>query len=151
VPRLQVAGVIKGSRADMAGLKPGDIIEAYGGVPNPTIKQFLDLNDQRGEKETEIIIARGGKGLPPMAIRPARRKGRVLVGVLQGLDETNPVIASVRKGSPGAKAGLVSGDVFTTINGRQVESWANLFNALKALEGKKSPGISTRRPLRRDS
>jgi regulator of sigma E protease len=137
VPRLQVAGVIKGSPADRAGLRPGDIIEAYGGVPSPTIKQFLDMSDQRGEKDTEIIIARGGKRLPPMTIRPTRRKGRVVVGVLQGLDEMNPVIAYVREGSPGAKAGLMSGDVFTTINGRQVENWADLFNALKDLEGEK--------------
>jgi regulator of sigma E protease len=135
VPRLQVAGVIKGSPADMAGLKPGDIIEAYGGVASPTIKQFIDMSDQRGEKETEIIIARGGKRLPPMTIRPTRRRGRVVVGVLQGLDEMNPVIAYVRKGSPGAKAGLMSGDVFTRINRRQVDTWADLFNALKELEG----------------
>jgi regulator of sigma E protease len=137
VPRLQVAGVIKGSPADMAGLKPGDIIETYGGVPNPTIKQFLDMNDESGEKETEIIIAREGKRLAPMAIRPEKHTGRIVVGVLQGLDEANPVIASVRKGSPGDKAGLVSGDVFTAINGQQVETWADLFNALKDLEGKK--------------
>ena len=35
VPRLKISGVIKGSPAFQAGLKPGDIIVEYAGRPCP--------------------------------------------------------------------------------------------------------------------
>jgi regulator of sigma E protease len=136
VPRLRIAGVVRGSPADKSGLRPGDIIAEYGGTDTPTIKQFLKISDQAEGGETQIVVIRNGKALPPISIPPTRHMGRIVVGILQGMDERTPVIAQVRKGSPAESAGLQGGDVFTGVNGRQVANWIDLFQALKDAQGK---------------
>jgi regulator of sigma E protease len=134
VPRLQVSGVIKGSPAFQAGLKPGDIILKYAGRSLPDMKAFLDINSKVGGEETTIVVERKGRRLPPMEIRPEKHRGRVAVGILAGIDQMNPVVAYVREGSPAARAGIAPGDVFTKVNGTKVGNWIELFNALKALQ-----------------
>jgi regulator of sigma E protease len=134
VPRLSISGVIKGSPAFQAGLKPGDIIVEYAGRPSPTMKAFLDINSEIAEGVTTIVVERKGRSLPPMAIRPTKHQGRIAVGIEVGIDQMNPVVAYVRGGSPAAKAGMTTGDIFTKVNGREVGNWIELFTALKALQ-----------------
>jgi regulator of sigma E protease len=134
VPRLQVSGVIKGSPAFQAGLKPGDIILKYAGRSLPDMKAFLDINSKVGGEETTITVERKGRRLRPIKIRPEKHRGRVAVGILAGIDQMNPVVAYVRDGSLAAKAGIGPGDVFTEVNGTKVGNWIELFNALKALQ-----------------
>ena len=136
VPRLQVAGVIRGSPADTAGLKPGDIIEAYGHRQSPTMKEFMEVSKQQVATGTKILVARNGRHLTPLEIYPARHKGRIVVGLLVGLDQMDSVVAHVRPGSPAAKAGLRAGDAITKVNGQRCETWLELFRALKPLQGK---------------
>jgi regulator of sigma E protease len=136
VPRLKILGVIRDSPAAQAGLKPGDVIEEYGGQRTPTMKQFLQISEKTGNRPTPIVVIRGGRKLPPMELRPIFRKGRFVVGILQGLDEANSYIAHIRPGSPAARAGLASGDVFIGVNGRRTVTWIELFNVLKGCEGK---------------
>jgi regulator of sigma E protease len=136
VPRLKILGVIKGSTAAEAGLKPGDVIEEYGGQETPTMGQFLEINEKTANRPRQIIVSRGGQTLSPMEVRPIVHQGRPVVGILQGLDELNSVIAYVRPGSPADRAGLRRGDVFKAVNRRRTGSWIDLFNALKGLEGK---------------
>lgn len=131
VPRLRVSGVIKDSPAYHSGLKPGDVILEYDNKPSPTLGEFLHINDQVAEIGTTIVILRGNKRMP-LEIRPARHKGKVVAGITAGLDLSNPVVAYVREGSPAAKAGMVRGDVFTGVKGRQTGNWIELFEALKA-------------------
>jgi regulator of sigma E protease len=131
VPRLQVTGVIKDSPAYGSGLEPGDVILEYNDRPSPTLEEFLHINEQVVEIGTTIVILRDNKRLP-FEIRPARHKGRVVVGIIAGPDLSTPVVAHVREGSPAAKAGMARGDTFTGVKGRETANWIELFEALKA-------------------
>jgi regulator of sigma E protease len=135
VPRLRVTGVVKDSPADQSGLEPGDVILEYHNTVSPTLEEFLHINDQVAETGTTIAVLREGKRLS-LKIRPTTHKGKVVVGITAGLDVANPVVAHVRDGSPAARAGMVSGDVFTGINERKAENWIELFEALKLFQDK---------------
>ena len=135
VPRLKVSGVIKGSPAFEAGLKPGDIIVEYDGKPLPTLKGFLDLTRKIAAGAGTIVVERNGRRLAPIEIHPIQHQGRTVVGVEMGIDQMNPVVAYVRDGSPAAGAGIARGDTITRINGAEVDSWNRMFTALKALQG----------------
>lgn len=137
VPRLQVAGVTRGSPADAAGLKPGDIIEAYGQRQMPTMKAFEEVNKLQVGTGTRIVVIRNGRRMDPLEIYPTRHKGRTVVGILVRPDQMNLVVAHVRPGSPAAKAGLRSGDVVTGVNGWKCGTWLELFRALKSFQGQK--------------
>lgn len=136
VPPLKILGVVKGSPAAKAGLAPGDAVEAYGSVETPTMKEFQEVNESAAGEDAEIVVRRGGEVLPPLTVRPSTHDGKPVVGVLQGVDDATPVAAHVREGSPAEKAGLRKGDRFTEVNGRKVNSWIELFNVLKGLQGK---------------
>ena len=151
VPRLQVSGVIKGSPAMQAGLQPGDIIVEYAGRPSPTMKAFHDINSDIAESVTTIVVERNGQRLPPMEIRPTRHQGLIAVGIAVSIDQLNPVVGYVRVGSSAAGAGVIAGDIFTEVNGREVGNWIELFTALKALQNQdvslsiKRSGLAERR------
>jgi regulator of sigma E protease len=136
VPRLKISGVIKGSPAFQAGLKPGDIIVEYAGRPLPTMKTFVDINRQITEGATTIVIEREGRRLPPIEIHPIKHRGRIAVGITAGIDQMHPVVAYVRSGSPAAGAGIMRGDIFTRVSAGPAENWIELFTALKALRGR---------------
>ncbi|MEJ2100291.1 MAG: site-2 protease family protein [Desulfobacterales bacterium] len=135
VPRLKISGVIRGSPAFQAGLKPGDIIVEYAGVPLPTIKNFLDINRELAEGVATIEVERKGRRLPPIEIHPKKHRGRIAVGIAVSIDQMNPVVAYVRAGSPAARAGIIRGDIFTKVNGKQAGNWIELFSTLSALHG----------------
>ena len=135
-PRLKIAAVEKGSPAGKAGLRPGDVIARYGDRGAPTFRRFLDINDKVVGTDTDIVVIRDGKTLPPIQIAPVKHKDRVLVGVLQGSDLAHTVVAGVRPGSPAAAAGVRSGDVIEKINSRGVNSWIDVFQTLRGLIGK---------------
>jgi regulator of sigma E protease len=134
VPQLRISGVIKGSPAFQAGLKPGDVIVEYADRPLPTLKAFLDANREMAQEVTTIAVEREGQILPPIEIRPTRHEGRVAVGIDVGIDQMNPAVAHVRAGSPAARAGISAGDIFTKVNGKDVGNWIQLFTALKAMQ-----------------
>jgi regulator of sigma E protease len=133
VPRLQVSGVIKDSPAYRSGLKPGDVILEYNHRAYPTLGEFHHINEQVAELGTTLVILREHRRVP-LEIRPTRHQGRIVVGIIAGLDLSSPVVAYVREGSPAAMAGMVPGDVFTGVNGRKTGDWIELFEALKALQ-----------------
>jgi regulator of sigma E protease len=131
VPRLRVSGVIKDSPAYSSGLKPGDVVLEYDHKPTPTLKEFLRINEEIPEIGTTIVVLRDNQRLP-LEIRPTRHQGRIVAGIIAGLDLSSPVVAYVRDGSPAAKAGLTRGDVLAGVNGRGIGNWIELFEALKA-------------------
>ncbi len=136
VPRLRISGVIKGSPAFKAGLRPDDIIVEYAGMPAPTMKVLRQFNNKISDGGTTIVVERKGRRLPPIQIRPTKHQGRIALGIAVGIDQMNPVVAHVRNGSPAAKAGVMAGDTFTRVNDGKVANWVELFSALKALQNK---------------
>ncbi len=135
-PRLKIGAVVKGSRADKAGLEPGDVIVSYGVRGSPTFKQLRKTNLDNAGKKTDIVVDRDGE-LKTFGIVPKKRfrAERAEIGIINGMDQMSPVVAGVRKGSPAATAGLMSGDIVTQINGQNAGNWINVYNLLSDASG----------------
>jgi len=129
-PRLTVEAVAKGSPADDAGLKPGDIVIGYAGRGPPTLVQLLDLNKEFVGQDTQIIVARGDEAPMSLDIRPKSKGGAALVGIKPSIDQQHLIVARVRAGSPAAEAEMHSGDVITHVNDGSVSTWTELIDAL---------------------
>jgi regulator of sigma E protease len=154
VPRLRVTGLVQGGAAEEAGLMPGDIIVEYGDTPTPTIKQLLEISQEVGEKAGEkgalITVERNGKRLEPIRIVPRVERRGAFVGVCRHVDLASTVVAGVRPGSPAEKAGIQPGYVIDKVNGRTVQSWLEVFDALAALQGQEV-SLTYRRSARPDA
>ncbi|MCD4825690.1 MAG: site-2 protease family protein [Phycisphaerae bacterium] len=139
-PRLRICSMFKSTPierdtpAEAAGLQIGDITQRYGDRPTPTLREFLDISKKTIGNKTRITVLRDGKNVS-MEISPREKNGQALVGVGQSMDLEHLVVASVRKGSPAAKAGVVAGAELKAINGQKIHSWIDLLEALKKLQG----------------
>ena len=151
-----MADVMKGSPAEGAGLKPGDVVVEFGGAP---IKETPDLQ-QRVARVTpgqtiRMTIVRDGKPVP-VTVKvgempgeepaPAAAEGvegfglqveplgadearRLNLPFLQGL-----LVTGVATGSPAERAGLRGGDVILEVNRQAVVDGKSLARALSAVE-----------------
>jgi regulator of sigma E protease len=133
LPRLQVEGVTNDSPADRAGMKPGDIIYEYGDIRGPTRQQLNRVNAKAAGTGTNLVLLRGDKLVGPLKVTPrkAGKSAPALLGFVPVPEMARAVIADVREGSPAASAGLRGGDVVREVNGRHVESWIDVFRAVR--------------------
>jgi len=148
VPRLRVTGIVEGGAAVDAKLQAGDVIVHYGDKPAPTIRQLREVSDKVGEaaKATQIAVLRGGRRVDGIAIKPAwdRKQKGAFIGVCRHVDLGRPVVAHVRVGSPVDRANrdantpnpIATGCVIEKVNDRAVASWLDVYDALKALQGR---------------
>jgi len=137
-PRLMAAAIVKGSPAEKAGMKPGDVVVNYGDTSLPTNKQVHETSDKavKGDsKGVTLAVERDGKILEPFHVKPMKGKHSALVGFALGIDLAHPVVAYVRPDSPAAKAGVEAGCVIEKVNDRPVADWSELFAALRHLAG----------------
>ncbi len=153
-----VAQVIKGSPADKAGLKNGDVIIEYDGKD---VENWHDLPalvaDTPVGKDVEVVVIRDGDEkelevhigeMNETAAQPTERQkeaeeklGMTLQQVTPelaeqfGLDKPQGLVVSgVREGSPAAEAGLKSGDVIIEANRKPVDSIETFKNMIDELE-----------------
>ncbi len=132
---VKLANVEEGSPAEDAGLKSGDHIVSVAGYPARTrsrvkgiIESFpagaeVSLTYARDGKEETTTLQLGSRGSWDssriMETLPATDDYRGL-GTEFMEEDGEPVIGSVKDGSPAAKAGLKKGDVIKKINTRSV-------------------------------
>jgi serine protease Do len=151
-----VAEVMKGSPADTAGLKAGDIVVELGGS---AIKEVPDLQRRvaavKPGQTMKLTVIRERKTMsfsvkmgempsdePVVAEGPATDEWGLSVESLTGdaaLRLDLPVnrglfVTDVQPGSPAEKAGLRRGDVILEIARRSADDPANLYKALGALK-----------------
>ncbi len=146
-----VSEVIKGSPADKAGLKQGDVVVAYNG------KEMRDAAQLRNEaastpigKAATVTVIRDGKKreipvrIESMQVRqlastaPIRERLGVTVRIPTAKEASRlklksgqgVIITRVEAGSPGAKAGLEPGDVILKVNEIAVTGPQDLSEAL---------------------
>jgi regulator of sigma E protease len=130
---MKVSAVYKDSPARKAGLQPGDIIKGYADHPTPTLRQFLKISDDVLGDKTRITVLRDGKSMT-LEIAPKKAGDNAIVGIIQTSDLEHPVVATVREGSPAAKAGIIAGAEIVAINNRKIHSWIDLLEALKKIQ-----------------
>jgi len=152
MPRLKVAAVTEGSPADDGGVRPGDIVVAYGDHGAPTLEQFHRISERVAGTPTELVVLRDAEQQtlvvrPEFRTVPATKQKKALVGITNGADIAHTVVASVREGSPAQTAGLMPGDVIEKISDREVKTWVDVLHALKQLSGERV-SISYRRSVK---
>ncbi len=130
VPRLKITGVFEDSAAKDAGLKPGDIILAYGGRTLPTVTSLRETSLEIGETETQITILREGKS-ETLQLTPRQKGQAVMIGTSQQLDVEHAIVAHVRKGSLAEEAGIEPGTEILAVNSQPVSTWVDVYHALQ--------------------
>ena len=147
-PRLRVAAVVKGGPAHKSGLKCGDIIVLYGDDDLPTYGDFRRITEKVVGNKTSITVRRGNEKhtydiIPRIRKGGKNRRDRAIIDATLGLDLAECVVAGVRKGSVADDAGIEKGATVTAVNGKAVESWRDVYGALRSRMGK-SVSISYR-------
>ena len=80
---LLVTRVVAGSAAEGAGVKPGDILTAYGGTPTPDLQAINYAKDSfMGEGPVEVVVKRGEQDVTFSL--PTGSMGVILVAVVKG-------------------------------------------------------------------
>ena len=95
----QIIEVMEDSAAMAAGLKDGDVVRSFAGVPIAGREQLIDLIQKRGGEETEIVVNRENSQVSLMItpmVDPATNKG--LIGVILG--SNTDTVYRVQKPSP---------------------------------------------------
>jgi len=148
-----IARVVKGSAAEKAGLKVGDVVTAINGK---TVTRSADLRNAVGMlrvgEEISMEIIRNGKsrtihgriaapgrttaeaaGLPERlsgAVLGAIEPGHPLAGKVEGVE-----VVDVERGSPAARAGLRKGDIIISVNRQPVKSVEDVRKAARGNKG----------------
>ncbi|MDR2953170.1 MAG: RIP metalloprotease RseP, partial [Treponema sp.] len=117
--------------ADQAGLKTGDRIIEIAGKKTSYYHEVQENIALNPGKPLDITVERSGE-IQELIVTPALDKssGAGKIGVYFW---TDPVIESVKEGSPAGQAGLLAGDILTRANGTELR---NSFDLMKVMEQK---------------
>ena len=124
----------------LANRKPGDSVAVVVQRGDDERAFTVTLGDQDGRAYLGVSFA-GGNGLslpgrpggPQLEVKPGVEARKIVTEVHMGV---GAVIVEVLTGTPASKAGLVAGDVISTVNGVSVD----ISNTLSVLIGQHEPG-----------
>jgi regulator of sigma E protease len=112
--RTAVRSVAAGSRAERAGLKPGDRVTGVGDTPVGHEDTFEELV---GTEPVRLTFYREGE----------RRETVLPAGEGVGVTwDHRPVVGLVQPDSAAAEAGIAPGDMIVRIDDRKLDSWTDL-------------------------
>jgi Do/DeqQ family serine protease len=145
-----IGSVVKGSPAEAAGLRAGDVAVELDGKP---LRGMSDLRNRIGMMtlgtSVKVTVLRGGKkqdfnitiGKPPGAqVIEAKAEDRpALLGATFGnIDPTENVkgvrVLNVERGSPAAQSNLRPGDIIVSVNRKEITNVEDFSAAMKASE-----------------
>ena len=110
-----VAGVVKDSPAQKAGIQPGDRIVSFAGVKNPTWDRVaLELALSAPGHSEPVTIERDGR-LITTSVQSEPQPFAVL-----GYPAEPVIVGSVAHGMPAERAGLKEGDAIVAANGQKL-------------------------------
>lgn len=118
----EVMSVTKGSAAEKAGMKEGDIITSFMGdhvdIGRDVSAWFILHGDLKKGDTAKITYERNGKkhsvSFQPDVIR------KYVMGISYNMDDSKAVVQDVQKNSPLEKAGVKKGDIITAIDGNKI-------------------------------
>lgn len=129
VPSPIVGFVKVDGAADKAGIKVGDRIIEFDGKKDPTWMRIQEDTFLLPERETPIVVERGGKRVE-LSIVPAKVEidgnaiGSLEIAPDSGVEPV--IVSSVMKGKPAAESGLQTGDRITSVNGKPIKNGFNM-------------------------
>lgn len=138
--------------AGQAGLRTGDTITKINATPLHRWRDLLmaagtfadqpeiTVTVQRGLLESFMNEEKEPKTLDFKLMVPAVAKGKTGFAALKamGFDDPELYLASVEKGSPAMKAGLLPGDLLTSIDGTPVAKFDEVMSKIRTFKGEKS-------------
>jgi serine protease Do len=149
-----VGDILRGSPAETAGLKRGDVILDFAGRPVRKMQELqrlvadsrpgtpVQLKIRRDRQEQQVVLEIGElQDLEPKAEAAGSRFGLTLDAVTRDLvkqfnlkTDEGVVITNVETGSPGARDGLRKGDVILEIERTPVSTMDSFKNAVGKLD-----------------
>lgn len=129
-----VGHIEKGSPADIAGVKEGDIIVAFEGKQNPVWDDIVTKEVTGAGKAFPITVKRGDQRIDTTVTPKTLEKYEV--GYAGWREESEVRIARIMKGMDAERAGLAAGDVVISVNNTPVRSLAKLVELVKESNGK---------------
>ncbi len=88
-PRVGVTGVMEGSPAASAGVKPGDTFITANDKPIKQTSDLIEVCRARPDMPTPFVLERDGKQVP-LSITPEKKNDGGVIGVAIGVTESAP-------------------------------------------------------------
>lgn len=138
-----VGDVAPESTAYELGFRSGDQVVKSGGNAVQTWDEFVRSMTAHHGQSLQVEVKRAGtdqmatiQAVPRLAPNPNILSTDESIGDIEGLSTTAKAsLVGVRAGSVAAKAGLQTGDLIKTIDGRPVKYFRDLENLLVSLQG----------------
>ena len=132
-----VGSVAAGSPAAKADIAPGDRIVSVADHRVDTWEQFYITVGARPNREITVGLLRNGldvtRTLTPVV---APGQSRFEIGDIGVLPNVHPHLTSVNAGEPGARGGLMKGDIITAVDGAVMTFHAQFRDAIAKHPGK---------------
>ena len=142
----KVGWVMKDSPSQDAGLRPGDFIRTIDGSDVDNWEEALTILTSNPDRRLTLGILRDSSYLNiDLVPKSSDGNGGGYTGIVHPMQAK---IGDVRAGLPAAKAGLLKGDVVTSINGAPVSHWIEMSNLIQE-SGKKEVEVGIMRDGRR--
>lgn len=143
IPRLSVAFVEPNSPAQRAGLRRGDLVVEWAGVPNPNYDEIIDGITSSPGKPLDAKVLRGDK-IESISVTPSAPFAlfgdpeRPKVGVRFDPCQENdaPIVADTMEGTPFAELRMPRGSRILSIDGKSTANWIDIVNALFPAAGR---------------
>ena len=146
-----VVGIVqRGSPAERAGLRPGDLITQFGTADIATWEHLEMAVAARPEREVDVLVVRNGRE-ERLRIRPdltefrTRNDTRFEMGTIGVLPDVYPSVLGFVPGKPAESSGLKPGDVILAIDGERFVSRELAAEAISKKPGDKAIEFRIRR------
>jgi regulator of sigma E protease len=136
LPAAVVGDVLDGGPAARAGLEPGDRVLEINGHAMRYWEDIEQVVQSSPDKELKLRIERNGKQferyITPMQDVVRQRDGRVATQGRVGITHAPfvPLVGVIDAQSPAGRAGLTTGDLIISVDGRPVRNWSDVKHAL---------------------
>ncbi|HEV2072787.1 MAG TPA: RIP metalloprotease RseP [Thermomicrobiales bacterium] len=149
---LYIGTVAPASPAEEAGWRPGDKIVAVNGVKLDETQDVINAINANAGEETDVVVERGTKLIETSLVPrtdPPPGEGATGIGVDNGR-LSKVTIDEVQAGSIAEEAGLLPGDEIVSINGIEIEAFAQAVGILNGSQGSEATITVIRDDSQRD-
>ena len=145
VPSVQVKSttvewVAPDTAAAQAGLHPGDVIQSFDGVQNPTWERVYERLKLNANQDVKLTADRDGQTVPMRLHVPAAARNDDFdlsdAGILPQYLPDPIKVAQVEPGTPAAAAGLQAGDAIESVDGHPFHTVTTLLAYMQVKQGK---------------